>query len=288
MRKRGELIDCDKERERFDRLLQLRDEVRVLTITARSGSGKSELLKSLDKGGKKQGAAVALVDLATTEAPYRLVKELAKKLRWQVPLPQFEEKDRLFSASGTVSVTVEGSSFANATSPAIAGQLLQFQDVRSAPEDLVRALREHNRPVTEEDCVDAFCEDLVDASQSQTVVLLFDTWNHCPADLSEWLNSFLLRRQFFDVDRRPRRLALVVAGTEQPDFYASKDEVARVVAFEEIKHWGAPEVTRAAELQGMRPHPKLITSLCNLAELGVAPKDLLFMLHQIGTQGRPV
>ena len=227
------LIDREAERDLFGRLITLEEEARVLTLRDRGGQGKSSLLRVLRHSCIQRPTPVSLVSLAELDeiTPLALVRRIRKDLRRaRLEFPRFDELDaeRLrrtppdnmgtaFQAAVAHSgdkyeggVRADGAEFTNSE---VIGQKITVE--------LPGAGNRWLSPEEQDDLVDrsieAFFDELSEYCRERLAVLMIDAFDRAPAPLAQWVLEDLLLLYCFDLERRPERLVVVVAGRHVPE-----------------------------------------------------------------------
>ncbi|MCI0338276.1 MAG: hypothetical protein L0226_11905 [Acidobacteria bacterium] len=262
------LIDRDAEQEIFEKLLKHEDDARLLTICDAGGHGKSELLKRLQYNCiYRFNTPVSLIELQNLDStsPFELISKIRGALRGDFSNLKFDGYDEFNNArrdqdsskfgaySGSVvgSVPAQGATIGGSGN-IVAGVLVQNpQGPVNLPPIVWGPEKEES---ARQKCVDAFFEDLKQICREETVVILLDTWERCNTVLQKWVLDTLLRVHCFDLNRRPERLVLVLAGRTEnfPDFQIRLDKryqllVRSIVSFGE---WDENHVKDFLSLHG--------------------------------------
>jgi hypothetical protein len=125
-------------------------------------------------------------------------------------------------------------------------------------------------------CERAFFDDLRD--YPHPLVLMIDSYERCEETLRRWLNEYLLERAFFDLEKRPQRLLLVIAGQEIPPFEShwSLEECETVVrSVAELRRWTRDHVEQCLRVHGFPYETKDIDTFYRLVELGIPPSQVV-------------
>jgi hypothetical protein len=183
--------------------------------------------------------------------------------------------------------------------------LVEYMDRRGRTEQLVTAA-EHARPhvvwrlepALDEDqetgdfqqrYIDSFFEDLRRHTDAEPVVLILDAYEQCDAHLQRWLIEYVCERFCFRVDRRPKRLVLVFAGREVPDFEALRpaDEVEQTVRrIDPLGPWRAEDIEQCLSQYAPGYTPQYASALYTLHSGGVPVLDIVRMAQTLGASHR--
>jgi hypothetical protein len=249
-----DLIDRSTEQDLFTQILpeagkDNASSARVLTIRAKGGAGKSALLERLLYNCRyvvSPRAVGCLIDLdqvkdpspfsfilafydGLREIPGVNVKELfvnfrrfneARK-RWDYAI--FGPQDEAWSAgAGIVGSAQAGVLGPGARSSGINIEQISHIDTSYMLQSQRQQFTDEQERWAREKCVAAFFDDLRIVCESQTIVILLDTWERCNLTLREWLLDVFLGIHCLgpDVSLRPARLSIVIAG--QPYHYTDR------------------------------------------------------------------
>lgn len=297
--KRRKLIDRDREQREFQTLLTFQDNVRIFTIQDQQGGmGKSLLLETLRMHCLEQDIPVCLVKFEEDfeyKSPFLFVQHIAQELKlFDLEFPQFDKMEvarkvgdlnsiyRFTSVEGTVHL--EGATFDNATNPKITGtefhieqQIINIGSVELRPE--------HERDAQEKS-IEAFFDDLRFICSTRPIILMIDTYEKCRL-LSEvddnWqkLETWLLRRLvklLFDLQKRPNKLLLVLAGREVPDSNdvmvpsARYSEVVKTI--DEMSQWDREHVIEYLDFIGFEYESRHVDTFYSMIEFEVPLLDV--------------
>lgn len=273
--KRRKLIDRDREQQEFQTLLAFQDNVRIFTIQdEQGGMGKSLLLETLRMNCLEQEIPVCLIKFEEDfeyKSPFLFIQHLTQELKlFDLEFPQFDKMEtarkvgdlnsiyRFTSVEG--SVNLERASFDSATNVEVSGVRIETQYVSISSVEL---RPEHERDAQERS-IEAFFDDLRVICNTRPVILMIDTYEKCRqlSELDEnWqkLEAWLLRRLvklFFDFEKRPNKLLLILAGREVPDRNdlvipsARYSEVVKTI--DEMSQWDRDHVIEYLDLIGFQ------------------------------------
>jgi hypothetical protein len=227
------LIDREAERDLFGRLITLEEEARVITLRDRGGQGKSSLLRVLRHSCIQRPTPVSLVSLAELDeyTPLALVRRIQKDLRRsRLEFPKFEELDaeRLRRTpprdlGNALETAVDQS--AGRYSGAVRADHAQFHDSEVIGQKFTvelpaaddKWLSPEEQEKLGERSIEAFFEELTEHCRNRVAVLMIDAFDRAPASLAQWMLEDFLRWYCFDLQNRPARLVVVVAGRDVPD-----------------------------------------------------------------------
>lgn len=291
-------IDRDFERELFEDLLTCDDQARILAIEDAGGMGKSELLRHFQYRCRtvKPRTPVSLIalDQLPDNSPLTLIQEIAKDLTaFSLDFPTFEAADqaRLAYDFTVISGTVDLSH----------ADLSQVQGVDAAgvinKADTIQEVNIHGRAAftpeqqakAQETCVKAFLDDLKSCADQQTVVLMLDAYERCDPDLQTWLRENLLERHYFDLDQRPARLFLVLAGRTLPNFtlyWAIEDCKAIVQSIESLSKWTAQHVEECLCVHHFNYTPDQLEAFIKMIEIGLPPSQIMQAMQSLTGRGQ--
>jgi hypothetical protein len=125
----------------------------------------------------------------------------------------------------------------------------------------------------------------------QPVVLLLDAYEKCSDALKIWLVEQFLERQFFDLDGRPARLLLVVAGREIPAFthhWSLEDYRSVVRSVNELGKWTRTHVEECLRVHGFDYEPPDVDAFHRLIERGIPPSQVVQMVEALAAERRRV
>ena len=189
-------VDRKKELRIFGRMVSGQEPRRILDICAGSGKGKSYLLRQMRTESRTEDVPCALAEFAPNwqPDPLKLMRELAERLGEKY-FPDFCSRDAAlhgqppFSAPAdetpSPGVSMEGE-FKGARLRSIAGR-----DIRVVEQHRPPTAQEQERLVWELSRL--FCRELTALAAERPAVLLFDAWEHVPAETSDWIDRWLLR-----------------------------------------------------------------------------------------------
>jgi Cdc6-like AAA superfamily ATPase len=228
-------VDRDVEQEEFRNLLTLQEKARLLIIQDREGTGKTTLLRRLHYNCRRvetPRVPAGMVDLENREiaSSFDLILSLRNSLE-KVKFDEFDQLNRArvnkdskaFSgAYGRISQAFQGASFSGGQQ-SISGVGIGTQNVsqQTIIEGAALPWSEEQEELARQECIQAFFKDLKVITESQTVVLLIDHLDKMAnKELQEWIQDELVYPLCFDLDNRPARFVLVLAGRELPGFNA--------------------------------------------------------------------
>ena len=207
------IIDRDAQRELFEELVKFKDKARLLRIQDREGMGKSTLLRRLEYDCTiRFHIPVSLIPLEQRE---RFNNELA--LVQQIRDNLYELEFPNFDAVG-------------ASTPGLPSGMTGYLDARDAQVErstvggiAIGSLTvggEGGRLRDLKKRFDAFFQDLRQVCNDHAVTLLFDSWDdeRADPDLRRWILRHILQPHCFDIETRPAKLTIVLAGRNTPDF----------------------------------------------------------------------
>jgi hypothetical protein len=218
----GTFINREAEQELFEELLAFQDDARVLTILAPAGMGKSILLKKFRHNCKwfhDPPILTSLVplDQLSEQTPFTLITKVendlikfADEVGLEVRFPRFERLNDALRAKDFVPFLT------------IRDRRLHDIGIKSRTEGTSAGSSESwsaaKDDIARRECIKAFCEELYQIASAQPVIVLLDSWERSDSDLQEWILARVVRPLCFDLENRPAKFGLVLAGRELPDF----------------------------------------------------------------------
>jgi hypothetical protein len=225
-------VDRDDEQKDFRNLLAFQDEVRLLIIRDQTETGKSTLLKRLhynctwEESPKKEAG---LVDLDSSKDKELITEfDLILRIRQSLSKVKFAGFDLLnnarisrnsapFRGPGAISQNFQGASFSGgqvkASGMNIESQTVQNQTIIAGSEPWSAEQEEQAQNLS----IEAFFSDLKAIADQQPIVILLDSFDKLSnQELQVWIRDSLISTLCFDLEQRPAKLMLVVAGRELP------------------------------------------------------------------------
>lgn len=286
-------IDREFEQELFEELLQLKSAARILAIRDQGGMGKSQLLQKFQYRCRTAGRPripVSLVDLSqlSDQSPLTLVLLLHKELSGFLEFPTFLRLDTARRANDftTISGTVNLQSADLHEAHVIAGGVVNKFDhagsVTIHGEGIV--FTADQQVMAHERCVRAFFLDLAQHCSQKQIVLLFDGYERCDPELQKWLVEHFFEPYFFDLQKRPPQLIVVVAGRAIPDFHqfwslAECETLVRSVRA--LGRWKAGHVEECLRVHGFRYTKRQLKFFCEMIEMGSPPSLVVQTMQSI-------
>lgn len=214
------IIDREHELRLFESLLTFETQLRILAVKVGPGHGKSYLLEKLRRVCEQRRprqvpvSLISLKDLAD-RTPFMFAKELVEQLarsRMAVPLPSLaryrlsqSRKEDMSRLIGSVQATVS-----------LDGADMQGAEMHIEGASIHINLDDQHATMPLDELT--FLDDLRRYADENPVVILLDAYDKGDDDLSEWLRYSFLEPLFFNLESRPRRILLVIAGQWLPDF----------------------------------------------------------------------
>lgn len=261
----SELIDRDRERSLFGRIVQESDSVRLVTISTGRRLGKSSLLEWLESECRRKfGVPAGRAEVKTLEnkSPFGLVEYLVPQLRnFGLTFPKFDNLDTSRAAQDfsafrsqspmphgevlTGGTTVSGGFVANTVDTAIQGGPGGHQTIVQSPQQWTGQQEE----IARARCADAFLEDLRNLTENERVLLLVDAYEHSPPMLRQWIETRMLLQHA--LSGQPTRLIVVLAGTpgEVPDLSAGREQL--VQSLSSFSEWEDTHIEKYLKMRGV-------------------------------------
>jgi hypothetical protein len=290
-------IDRTFEQDLFEDLLKFNDYSRVLAICDGGGMGKSQLLQKLQHRclTVKPHTPVSLIalDQLPDNNPLKLIEKIADDLtnRFNVQFPNFEE---LYSAQASgdfglirSSVFLQGADFRNSRDVRIASYQVNADKVDNLTlESRVEKLTSEQQEIANRVCIRAYFNDIKEycaKDPDNKVVLMLDAYEKCQVELKEWIVDYLLARHFFDLDHRPTRLALVLAGRKVPEFEMkwALEDIKAVVKSRQLGKWGKKDVEECLRAHGFIYEANHLEMFWTMIQSGMPPSLVVEGMHSI-------
>jgi hypothetical protein len=271
-------IGREYETELFEELLQFNHEARMLAIQDKEGTGKSHLLASfqyrcLTIWPRIPVSFTPLHELKDAR-PYGLIAEIAQDLtNIGLKLPQYTlYNDWLLSGDFTPLFRASNPKF---SIPFQAETLIVTSDPK--------AFTPQQQEYAEDKCIDAFFDDLTKSAAEVPVVLIFDTYEQCEEKLKDWIEECLLENYFFNLDKRPKKLLLVVAGRQVPNFKMrwGTDYTDVVSSVNELGKWTRERIEEYLKVHGFNYSPEQLDVIWRMAENDVPLAVLITMMDSV-------
>ncbi len=247
-------IDRVAEQEIFEGLLQFKDDARLLAIQDESGKGKSTLLRRLEYNCQwRLDCPVVLIalDQLKEASAFGLVANIRERLRgdlrFDLPFPNYDflnlaranKKEEAFALAARSTPTVQGTVSAQGASITGSGfTVAGTVNTTTINATTVNMAGSKEWGIEQEtlalhQCILAFFEDFIAICKDRPVALLLDAWEGCNSALKPWILNTLLGVYCFNLERRPQKLVVVLAGREKSgmDFkaYLGEDRCDKLV-----------------------------------------------------------
>jgi hypothetical protein len=288
-------IDREFEQELFEDLLQFKDAARILAIQdEQGGMGKSQLLEKFRYRCRtvKPRTPVSLIklDQLPGNSPLDFVNIAVKDFAsFGIDFVNFNRYEtaricRDFTPIGAA-LNLQQVTFAKATDVTIAGVATKIQHAQNVfvspgvteftPEQDIRA---------KEVCLQAFFSDLKELRSSECLVALLDAYEKCPKNIKDWIEEYLLDQLFFDIEGRPKRFILVIAGREVPNFetrWAVEDCADTVKSVRRLGTWTKRHVEECLHVFGLDFTPEELDHFYGLITMGIAPSEVVHLIQTL-------
>ncbi|MFX0194480.1 MAG: hypothetical protein ACFFCW_00035 [Candidatus Hodarchaeota archaeon] len=286
-------IDREFEAELFENLLKLNDEKRILTIQDVGGMGKTQLLQKLEYrcSTVKPRTPVSFVDLEALN-PTTLVMRITEDLKkFGLEFPNFKKHDAARTGGDfsvfLSSVHLQGSDLKGASDVRAAGYMVNI-DQHSGPLNItgggVGKLLPDQEEKAQEVCIEVFFDELEEHCENRPIILLFDRYERAGNELIAWLAGDLFPLRFFDFNKRPKKLILVLAGREIPDFtkdWPQEDVDAVVESVKELSKWKKEHVEECLRIHGFKYERKDLDAFYHLIKSGLPPSEVVRSIELI-------
>lgn len=295
----AKFIDREFEQDLFEDILLCKagDTARILAIRDKGGMGKTHLLEKFENrcrvANPQIPVALIALDQLSPQAPFALVERVEKLLRerFKVPFPKFKQYNtaRVLGDLAVIKARADfaGATFAGATNVRIGTVMQNFESnapVTNYVTTGTATLSLEQEKLAQDVCIDAFFEDIKKQCDEKTVVLLFDTYERCGDELRDWIEkNYLLARHFFDMEERPARLVLVVAGRSIPKFelnWPAEHVEAVVESVNQLGKWERRHVEECLRKHGFGDlAPGTVDTFYNLIQMGFTPSDVVSLIE---------
>jgi hypothetical protein len=153
-------------------------------------------------------------------------------------------------------------------------------------------LTDEQQETAQEVCFHSFFDDMKQHCASRTAVLLVDSYEVCKwgsdTRLNTWIIDHFLRRYFFDMEKRPTRLLLVLAGRELPNFdshWSPHDQERVVRSVNQLREWEREHVAEYLDVHGFSYDEKDVEALHTLIKRGVSLMQATTLIKSMNWQG---
>ena len=219
-------IDREFEQELFEELLRMHDDSRVLAIRAGGGMGKSSLLEKFQYRCRtiRPRIPVSLIplDQLPDASPVAMIRLIARQLSAVgADFSMFSKNEHARMAGDFLSIRafidLDSASFRDASDVHIRGINVERAEQVSISGEMTTLTPEQDS-VAQEASVSAFFTDLERYCSSHTAVIMLDAYDRCDRQLQRWILEDFLEHVCFNLEQRPARLVVVIAGRELPIF----------------------------------------------------------------------
>ena len=284
-------IDREFETELFENLLQFNDQARILAIKDKRGMGKSHLLAKLQYRCRviKPRIPVSFIPLDQLEdaRPYGLVNRIAQDLQnMALEFPDYALYNgalRLGDFKRFLTVMdLRSANFAGAQGARFSGTNLNFENVESVVYEDPVPFSPQQQGFAEEGCITAFFNDLTKSAAETPVVLMFDAYEKCEEKLQAWIEEYLLDKYFFNLEQRPKKLLLVLAGREVPAFenrWGVEDSKTVVSFVKELRKWKREHIEALLRVHGFVYSEEQLDLVAAMSENDTSPSMILEVIH---------
>jgi hypothetical protein len=281
-------IDREFEQEIFEELILLKAQARILSIRDLGGMGKSQLLEKFQYRCRtiKPRIPVAFVHLGELpeQTPLLLARALVTQLsNFSIRFPAFHhmESARLSADFSSIrsSVYLQGANFTAAKEVKISGTELNVERVSTINVGHAIQLTSEQELLARNASVQAFLDDLSATPLDRPVVLMLDAYEKCDPVLRAWIMQVLLDKYFFDLQDRPARLVLVVAGQEVPlfdQYWGPLDCELVTRSVSQLSRWKRQHVEECLRIHGFDDFtPTQLDTFMNLIDMGIPPSQVV-------------
>lgn len=201
------------------------------------------------------------------------LRSIRQSMAVSLQLPRMDDDKSRSDYFGEVKL--DGASFDFASNTNIAGIINNLNIDGQVNEDVLQSLfaalgggqkqrlDEKQQKMADEICIMAFFYDINRHWNGQRrrkhrskhpIVLLVDTYDEIGDTLRSWLNKYFIKNYFLDVENRPSKFVLVIAGQDVPDYKSMvhEDTYTRSVnTVDKLSTWSENDVKNAARIAGI-------------------------------------
>lgn len=261
----GDFINRKAEQEIFDNLLQLNDHPRLLAIEDKKGTGKTSLLEMTQYKCKytlEYPVSIIPLEDPTINNAFIFIERLRNRFGMDQTFTTFDELNQarvgrissVFSPSPATligTVQAQGSVLGGSGNQQVGAQLNNYGTMNLNPNSPVSDWSLEQEELAKIKCIKAFFEDLKIISDRTPIIILIDSYERCNAELRSWIVDEFLRPLCFNLNQRPARLILVLAGRELPDFAALlKNRHKQLVRSSSLSGWEKEHVKEFLAVHG--------------------------------------
>jgi hypothetical protein len=285
-------IDREFEQELFENLLRLHDDSRILAICAGGGMGKSSLLEKFQYRCRvvRPRIPVSLVplDQLPGASPLAIIRLIVRDLSaLGADFSMFTQYERARLAGDFLSIRalidLDRASFRDASDVHIRGINVERTE-RVFITGRVTKLTAEQDSVAQEASASAFFADLKHHCTDHTTVIMLDAYERCDKQIQKWILEHFLEQVCFNVEQRPMRLVVVIAGRELPNFkyhWAPEDCLSIVRSVNQMSTWERKHVEECLRVHGYIYAAEDIESLYRFVQKGLAPSEVVQLIKSL-------
>jgi len=287
-------VNREFEQELFEELLRFKDHARVLAIRDSGGAGKTQLLEKFRYrcSTVKPRTPVTFIPFDQQPDminPLALIKAIEKDLApFGVKFSEFQKFDTARRSGNFTeilsSVYLQEAKFQGARDLKIAAYQQNIGHAGTVIQGtVVGTLTPEQQETADNVCARAFFDDLKRyCAEKGPVVFLFDAYDKCADELKKWIMDGLLATYCFDLENRPERLVLVLAGEDIPEFdlqWPQEDCDMIVRSVKELAKWKREHVEECLRFHGLEYTSEQVTSFYGLIQMGFRPSDVVALVE---------
>jgi hypothetical protein len=285
-------IDREFEQELFEDLLRLADDSRILAIRAGGGMGKSSLLEKFQYRCRviKPRIPVSLVplDQLSDVSPLAVIRQIVRQLSAAgADFSTFNKNEHARMAGDFLSIRafidLDHASFRDAKDVHIRGINVERAE-RVSISGEIKTLTPEQDSVAQEASVSAFFADLDRYCANHTVVIMLDAYERCARQLQQWIVEHLLQQVCFNLEQRPSRLVMIIAGRELPIFehHWSMEDCGSVVrSVKQMSTWERRHVEECLQVHGYSYTTEIIDSFYRFVQEGLPPSTVVQVIKSL-------
>ncbi|MFX0194482.1 MAG: hypothetical protein ACFFCW_00045 [Candidatus Hodarchaeota archaeon] len=284
-------VDRECELELFENLLRLSDHRRILAIQDLGGTGKTQLLRRFEYRCRtvKPRTPVSFVDLDGKDSE-TVIRVIKKDLElFKLKFPSFNRYD-FARIRGEFTSFLNSGYFEDADLKVPSSvriekpEVIQVSKIPSFVGERIKRFTPKQEEWAQAVCNKAFFDDLRSNCEKTPIILLFDRYETCEEELRNWIERDLFPLGFFDLENRPKKLILILAGRKIPDFttdWAQEDVDAVVESVKELSKWKKEHVEECLRIHGFKYEPKQLDALYLLIKSGLPPSEVVQSIELI-------
>jgi hypothetical protein len=138
--------------------------------------------------------------------------------------------------------------------------------------------------VAQEASVSAFFTDLERYCRNHTTVIMLDAYDRCDRQLQRWILEDFLEQVCFNLDQRPARLVVVIAGRELPIFehHWSPEDCGSVVrSVKQMSTWERKHVEECLRVHSFHYTAEIVDRFYWFVQQGLPPSQVVQLVQSM-------